>query len=106
MLNASNAELWTNERIVAMVQDPLAPIVLHPQRQYSRADSLRAAPDMSDVSPSRSASALKELKRRHMIHIDPATERNRRPLVEMPADSTKAVTVFHLRGLLVTPPWP
>jgi hypothetical protein len=105
MLNASNAELWTNERIIAMVRDPLAPVVLHPQRQYGRVEGARVLPDTTDVSPSRSAAALKELKRRHMIHINCDSERGRRQLIDLPGDGSKAATVFNLRGCMLTPQW-
>ncbi len=105
MLNASTADLWANERIVAMVRDPLAPVVMHPQRQYGRVASACAVPDISDVSPSRSAAALKELKRRHMIHINCETERRRRDVIPLPVDGSTAVTVYNLRGGLVTPQW-
>ncbi len=107
MLNASNADLWVNERIVAMVRDPLAPVVMHPQRQYGRVDGCACAlvPDVSDVSPSRSAAALHALKRRHMIHINCDTERRRRDVVELPEEGSTAVTIYNLRVCKVTPQW-
>ena len=105
MLNASNLDHWANERILAMVRDPLAPTVIHPQRQYSRIDAACGVADLSDVAPSRSAAALKELKRRHMIHINPQTERDRQTVVELPAEGNSAVAAYCQRGCKLTPVW-
>ena len=103
MLNASNLDYWANERVLAMVRDPLAPTVLHPQRQYSRVDAPCAVHDLSDVAPARSAAALKELKRKHMIHINTQTERERQAVTELPDTASKAVSVYCRRGCKLTP---